>query len=576
MSFSAQFNYNRDKIVSGTNLSLNPPNGFTGSPEYGAKMNFTSKLSKWRGNGFNTFITPQGVNNINLDMNFSFADKKENIKSLISRISNLTTGVLTGQVALSGTRECLTFGEVRSMVEGGAVKINLDTDYYKNFDGSQVKSFSVENLTSGVHRLNLQLYNNRQSPFLNRGMGFVNPEKLKSPQDASFEKFDVIYAHPYIRLDGEPNGGGGDFVTLHKEGNSRTIFLDGPFDIEFTFDADDFGTSASLDGAHFISNHRNGLDGGRSRVWYYQDAIDNLAITDNNGVSGSVFAGLGGGGGNLSNGFTGNLDTKVRITRDSSNRIRGYINDVIQPISKRVYTDAVIDGNITLNCIGGQQAASTNIPHLQGSMWDIRISGGSTLKEIYKVDGYGNKTFNWGYNGQASNPITARISGNTTEISGHNKSDFDNYFYVTKDISGPLTSTSLAGLSTYTGVSSSVTRTFFFRPDKDVSLNFDHQNKQNNFQGSFTQTLNLSRNSNSLNEFDLTFSNRGQKETYAILHFLESHLGYKKFVYDHKDNLINTKRVCICTQWSHTFNYKNSNTIQARFMEVTNPITPNF
>ena len=61
-----------------------------------------------------------------------------------------------------------------------------------------------------------------------------------------------------------------------------------------------------------------------------------------------------------------------------------------------------------------------------------------------------------------------------------------------------------------------------------------------------------------------------------MLHFFESHLGYKNFVYYIGDDIINPKRVFFCPRWKHTFNYKNSNTIEATFVEIIVPVEPKF
>jgi hypothetical protein len=61
-----------------------------------------------------------------------------------------------------------------------------------------------------------------------------------------------------------------------------------------------------------------------------------------------------------------------------------------------------------------------------------------------------------------------------------------------------------------------------------------------------------------------------------MLHFLETHLGYKPFVYYYGDEVINKNRVFYCPTWTHTFNYKDSNTITATFVEIPNPTIPEF
>jgi phage-related protein len=158
-----------------------------------------------------------------------------------------------------------------------------------------------------------------------------------------------------------------------------------------------------------------------------------------------------------------------------------------------------------------------------------------------------------------------------------NSNIFDNYFYATGEtLVGLNSAQSYSGLSTYTGSVGVYTRTFFWEPDLSVEISNDVSSRINNLKGSFNELLNISKNQNMVQSLDLEFSNRGRAETYAILHFLETHLGYKTFSYQHQDDLIKKNKIYYCPTWEHTFNYFNSNTIKARFVEVPTPITPNF
>jgi len=339
MSFIENFNYDRNSIVSGSIA------GFTGSPIYSSSISFQASNSSWYGSNYNTYVMANGVNSIKADMKFIFQGNKDNIKSILKRIEGATTGVLTGDVAFSGTDDCINFGESKDNVV-----INLDESYYKNFSGSQISNYQVRNISNDIYELNISMFNNRVSPVLNNGMGFVADNTIKI-QGSSYKKFDVIT------------------------------------------------------GATGIAN-----------------------------------------------------------------------------------------------------------------------------REV-----------------------------------------LDNYFYLTGDRASSITQGDLSGLATHTGFSNGVTRTFFWEPDEQVPIQIDHSSRINQFKNSFHQQLNVSRNENRIQEIQLNFTNRGEKETYSILHFLESHLGYKQFVYYHEDNLVNPNRVFYCPDWSHTFNYKDSNTIQAKFVEITIP-----
>jgi phage-related protein len=353
LEFISHFNYDRNEIVSGVTHSSR----VVVNPNYGAKISFKSNNSDWRGSSYYDFITPLGINNLMAEMNFEYTLDKDNTKQLLQKLSDVSSNELTGQVAFEGHNDVINFDATGT----NDVFFELDSDYYRKISGSQISSFNVSPISDDLYTVKVNLYNNRVSPFLNNGTGFV-ANKLVANTSTSKKKFDVFTG----------------------------------------------------------------------------------AMSDNNGANSNVF---------------------------------------------------------------------------------------------------------------------------------------DNYFYVTEDNSTnhSTLNSSLKGLSTYTGIVSSATRTFFFEPDRQTTLNFDYKNKNNELKGAFRQSLNISKtNNNTLQSIDLQFSNRGQKETYAILHFLESHLGYKKFIYKYTDDFIRQNRVFYCDKWSHTFNYKNSNTINATFTEIASPVTPNF
>lgn len=163
------------------------------------------------------------------------------------------------------------------------------------------------------------------------------------------------------------------------------------------------------------------------------------------------------------------------------------------------------------------------------------------------------------------------VTGSTSNC---NSTVFDNYFYLTGSRGSAISASDISGVKTYTGVSSSATRTFFWEPDRSAPISYNHIARVNKFPGSFRKQLNISENQNRVDAFELTFSNRTEKETYALLHFLESHLGNKHFVYYHNLNTLNKNKVYFCPNWNHTFNYKDSNTIKTTFVEIVTPLIP--
>lgn len=320
------------------------------SPSYGSSISFKANNSQWYGSSYYHFIAPNGANSIKAEMDLKFQGGIQKIQNVLKRLQEATTGPITGNEAFSGVGNFINFGEYVNPIQ-----INLDTDYYQNFSGSQVTNFNIRHIASDVYELGVSVFNNRVSPVLNNGMGFV-ADRTVSIDDSSFLKFDVA------------------------------------------------------------------------------------------------------------TGSTGSANSEV----------------------------------------------------------------------------------------------------------------FNNYFYLTGFRDSSISATNVSGLSTYTGFADDATRTFFWEPDQQVSISIDHSARINQFKRSFHQQLNISDNQNKIGQLQLRFSNRGEKETYSILHFLESHLGYKQFVYYYDDPIIKQDRVFYCPEWTHTFNYKDSNTIEAKFVEITSPVIPQF
>jgi phage-related protein len=533
MSFIEQFNYNRDSITSGDIV------GFTGSPIYGSSITFSASNSSWRGSNYYQFVMSNGLNSIKAEMDFTFQGNKESMKSLLRRIQNATTGTITGDVAFSGTEDCINFGEFKH-----GVQIDLDTDYYQNFEGSQISNYNLKHISSDVYELNVSMFNNKVSPILNHGMGFV--ANKVNYNTGNFEKFDVVDPRPIIDLNSD--GGTGEYIDLTPE-----ILLSSDFDIYFSFIAstfDSLNTGAGTDGAYFLVDK----DGGTSRIFYHE-------------VNNEIWAKLGGNTVIWGDIYLETFEKyDIRITRRDS-----VFNLYVDGENKGQGSQDGGTNTAQISRIGSRWGVGgTNVASLMGSIFDISIKDGSNT--VYNIKGDGNTNSDWSYGDFSANVVG---SPSVYDDGIRQSESFNNYFYMNQDNASPLTS-SISGLTTYTGAADGSTRTFFWEPDQQVSLPVDHSARINDFKRSFTQQLNISRNQNRIDALDLTFTNRSEKETYSILHFLESHLGYKQFVYYYDDDIIQQNRVFFCPQWKHTFNYKDSNTIEARFIEIVAPVTPEF
>lgn len=507
------------------------------SPIYGSSVTFSASNSSWRGSNYYQFVMPNGFNSIKAEMDLTFQGDKTKIKNLLYRIQNATTGVITGDIAFSGTEDCINFGELKH-----GVQIDLDTDYYQNFEGSQISNYNLKHISSDVYELNVSMFNDRVSPILNHGMGFLSDRV--NYNTGYFEKFDVVDSRTIINLNNDR--GTGEYIDLTPE-----IYLGADFDIYFSFIASTFSSSAfgaGTDGAYFLVDK----DGENSRIFYH-------------GTLNEIWAKVGG---NTVKWYNIYLETfkkyDIRVTRRGS-----VLNLYIDGENKGQGSQSGGTSTAQISRIGSRWGSGTNVASLMGSIFDISIKDG--LNTVYNIKGDGNTNSDWSYG-----DFSANVVGSPSAFNGVDHSEyFNNYLYINQNRVAALTS-NVSGLATYTGIADDATRTFFWEPDQQVSLPVDHGARINDFRGSFTQQLNISRNQNRIDSIDLKFTNRSEKETYSILHFLESHLGYKQFVYYYDDDIIQQNRVFFCPQWKHTFNYKDSNTIEARFVEIVAPVTPEF
>ena len=539
-------------------------------PEYGANIKFKSKNSDWRGSSFYNFTTPLGVNNLHAEISLSFTLDKSKTQKLLRRLESATSGPLTGNVAFTGSDSVINFGKVKNNFQ-----INLDTGYYQNFEGSQIDSYDVDFISDDLYKVNLKLYNNRISPFLKNGTGFVN-NRLVAANLTTKKRFDVFSGNNttfnsnvfdnYFYLN---KNIGNKFQSFQLAGHPLFAKVE-----SFSATAREDGSPSTLDVSMPASNLQTQGPSGR-----------------NDGSDDGIHPGAG-----------------------KSMRVMSYLDEVIQNRVPSALADdvteqitdqqsAIVSFKGFLNSLGPSSGAVqigcvNSHPSTHGIGADgfgfyspdfhrkqtISSTGGMALRPsgktmlLHPEDVGGNFEFRFRLTDVQTdlNPFGGLClvlgSGENVSMSDIQIDIEHTGFQLDYSDKGPA----LKGLTTYTGFSGNATRTFFFEPDRETSINVDHSFRKSNFKNSFNHSLNVSRNQNRIEEINLTFTNRSHNETYAILHFLETHLGYKQFVYNYSDDLIKQRRVFFCDQWEHTFNYKNSNTVKAKFVEVVAPVTPNF
>lgn len=111
------------------------------------------------------------------------------------------------------------------------------------------------------------------------------------------------------------------------------------------------------------------------------------------------------------------------------------------------------------------------------------------------------------------------------------------------------------------------TKNFFWEPSYASSISQQSRILSKVYDNDKVEVLSDGRNTNPL-VFDVKFNNRDDRETYAILHFLENRKGYVRFKWDSVPEMYNTTdRYFICNNWSFSKRYIDNNSITAVFIE---------
>ncbi len=111
------------------------------------------------------------------------------------------------------------------------------------------------------------------------------------------------------------------------------------------------------------------------------------------------------------------------------------------------------------------------------------------------------------------------------------------------------------------------TREFYWSPS--VPFNVSHSPNIDKFgtaHGPYTQYHPANQQNVNLLTLDLEFQNRSDEEAYAILHFLEMHLGYLSFLFV-PPSPYNRKRRFYCEKCKHTYVFRDNHTISATFVQ---------
>jgi len=112
---------------------------------------------------------------------------------------------------------------------------------------------------------------------------------------------------------------------------------------------------------------------------------------------------------------------------------------------------------------------------------------------------------------------------------------------------------------------------FWWKASYATEASFKPKLIVNQFGNGYQQRIKDGLNNN-MAEFSVSFQNRSEKETVAILHFLNERNGHQSFIYNmptiyNKSNSsLNTR--FICPEWTSNYISYNNYSVQAKFLEV--------
>lgn len=113
---------------------------------------------------------------------------------------------------------------------------------------------------------------------------------------------------------------------------------------------------------------------------------------------------------------------------------------------------------------------------------------------------------------------------------------------------------------------SNFTKSFIYDHKLPFSLKNNIDVHKLEYKNSLIKNINYKTNSNSIKSLSLSFDNIDDNQCLSMLFFLEKKAGYRKFIYS-PPVFFNKYKVFICTNWTHTFKYKNSHSLNLTLVE---------
>lgn len=135
----------------------------------------------------------------------------------------------------------------------------------------------------------------------------------------------------------------------------------------------------------------------------------------------------------------------------------------------------------------------------------------------------------------------------------------NNVFYATGDHVSDITNCPFSTGSFWA-------QDLFFDDALDYSIATQPGVKKLDLSSSFTQRIKDEKNIHAIKGVTLSYPNISDRQAKTLLHFAESKFGTTRFKYQ-VPKIYNRPKIFTCPSWRHTWNYKNSNTVELDLIE---------
>ena len=105
------------------------------------------------------------------------------------------------------------------------------------------------------------------------------------------------------------------------------------------------------------------------------------------------------------------------------------------------------------------------------------------------------------------------------------------------------------------------TQNLFYDTEIGLEISTTPTITKTEFRNSFPQRVKEQENVHAFQQIRLKYSNINTVQLKSTLHFLETHLGYRKFRFD-CPKIYNRPKIYYCESWQHSWKYENSHDLE--------------